>query len=276
MPMRTTAAARGAGEPTPHDLTRWSLRCRPQASLLNLNLASEAVLIEPPTDVRAGFQDGLVSVQDAAAQLAIVVLAPRPGERVLDLCAAPGGKTCHVLEHTDNEADVLAVDVSEPRLQRVRDNLARLGLAATVRAGDALKPTEWWDGRPFDGVLLDVPCGATGVIRRHPDIKILRRRRDIPALARAQAAMLEAAWPMVGPGGRLLYTSCSVLKAENQPVVRPFLERHDDARDCTSSECRSGIRGAAKMAPVTSGGPATPPWTASIMLVSRSAAERRT
>jgi len=198
-------------------------------------LASEAVLIEPATDVRAlpGFQDGLVSVQDAAAQLAILVLEPRPGERILDLCAAPGGKTCHVLEHTDNEADVLAVDVSEPRLQRVRDNLARLGLAASVRAGDALKPTEWWDGRPFDAVLLDVPCGATGVIRRHPDIKILRRRRDIPALARAQAAMLEAAWPMVGPGGRLLYTSCSVLKAENQQVVRPFLERHDDARDCT-------------------------------------------
>jgi 16S rRNA (cytosine967-C5)-methyltransferase len=199
-------------------------------------LASDAVLIEPPTDLRAlpGFQDGLVSVQDAAAQLAIVVLEPRPGERILDLCAAPGGKTCHVLEHTDNEADVLAVDVSEPRLQRVRDNLARLGLAATVRAGDALKPTEWWDGRSFDAVLLDVPCGATGVIRRHPDIKILRRRRDIAALAHAQAAMLEAAWPMVGPGGRLLYTSCSVLKAENQQVVRPFLERHDDARDCTS------------------------------------------
>jgi len=198
-------------------------------------LAPDAVLIEPATDVRAlpGFLDGRVSVQDAAAQLAVTVLAPRPGERILDLCAAPGGKTCHVLEQTGNDTEVLALDISEPRLRRVRDNLARLGLAATVQVGDAAKPAQWWDGRPYDAVLLDVPCSATGVIRRHPDIKILRRGRDIAALARTQADMLEAAWPIVKPGGRLLYASCSVLKAENQQVVRPFLERHDDASDCT-------------------------------------------
>jgi 16S rRNA (cytosine967-C5)-methyltransferase len=197
--------------------------------------ASDALQVEPPTDVRSlpGFAEGRLSVQDAAAQLAIDLLDPAPGERILDACAAPGGKTCHVLERTDGAVDVTALDVSATRIERVRDNLARLGLEASLRVADVAVVAEWWDGRPFDRVLLDVPCSATGVIRRHPDIKILRRARDIPALARRQAELLEAAWRVVRPGGRLLYTSCSVLAAENERVVEGFLARTRGARDLT-------------------------------------------
>jgi len=198
-------------------------------------LASEALLIAPAADVRflPGFADGRVSVQDAAAQLAVDVLSPRPGERILDACAAPGGKTCHLLERLGGQADVTALDVSEARLARVRENLDRLGLTARVCAGDVLQPAAWTDGRPFDRILLDVPCSATGVIRRHPDIKLLRRARDIPALARRQAAMLKAAWGLLAEGGVLLYTSCSVLRAENEAVIAEFLAGTADADDCT-------------------------------------------
>lgn len=198
-------------------------------------LAAEALLIAPAADVRSlpGFAEGRVSVQDAAAQLAIDVLAPRAGERILDACAAPGGKTCHLLERLGGQADVTALDVAEPRLGRVRENLERLGLTARVCAGDVLRPQAWWDGRPFDRILLDVPCSATGVIRRHPDIKLLRRVRDIPALARRQADMLRAAWSLLAQGGVLLYTSCSVLKLENESVVAEFLARAGDAGDCS-------------------------------------------
>jgi 16S rRNA (cytosine967-C5)-methyltransferase len=183
--------------------------------------------------------DGRLSVQDAAAQLAIELLAPQPGERILDACAAPGGKTCHVLERTNGEAQVTALDASEPRLARVRENLDRLGLQARLVTADAANVAGWWDGQPFDRVLLDVPCSATGVIRRHPDIKILRRAKDIPALARTQAGLLAAAWSVVKPGGRLLYTSCSVLAAENERVVAAFLERAKDARDLTPELTRT-------------------------------------
>jgi 16S rRNA (cytosine967-C5)-methyltransferase len=198
-------------------------------------LAPEALAIEPPTDVHSlpGFAEGRLSVQDAAAQLAVELLAPQRGERVLDACAAPGGKTCHVLERTGGEARVVAIDVSAPRLNRVRDNLARLGLDAELLAADVAEPEQWWDGQPFDRVLLDVPCSATGVIRRHPDIKVLRRARDIPALAKRQSALLASAWRVVKPGGRLLYTSCSVLRAENAAIVEGFLSRHPDAADLT-------------------------------------------
>lgn len=198
-------------------------------------LAPDALLVSPPADVRAlpGFVEGRLSVQDAAAQLAVELLAPEPGERVLDACAAPGGKTCHVLERTGAAAVVTALDVSAPRLERVRENLSRLGLDADVRAGDVAVAGDWWDGRPYDRVLLDVPCSATGVIRRHPDIKILRRAKDIPALARRQSQLLEAAWRVLRPGGRLLYTSCSVLAAENERVVDGFLRRTESARDVT-------------------------------------------
>jgi len=188
-------------------------------------LAPDALCIEPPADVWAvpGFGAGLLSVQDAAAQLAVELLDPVPGERILDACAAPGGKTCHVLERTGGRAAVTALDISETRLGRVRGNLERLGLDADVRTGDAAEPAGWWDGRPYRRILLDVPCSATGVIRRHPDIKVLRREGDIRGLALRQAALLRSAWRLLEPRGRLLYTSCSVLRAENEAVVAEFL-----------------------------------------------------
>lgn len=197
--------------------------------------APEALLIEPPADVRAlpGFAEGHLSVQDAAAQLAVELLDPQPGERILDACAAPGGKTCHILERTGGRARVTALDVSARRLGRVRGNLERLGLEAEVVEGDAATPGPWWDGRPYDRVLLDVPCSATGVIRRHPDIKMLRRPGDVAALTGRQAALLDAAWDLVKPGGRLLYTTCSVLRAENEAVVAAFLARTPGAVDET-------------------------------------------
>jgi 16S rRNA (cytosine967-C5)-methyltransferase len=198
-------------------------------------LAPDALRIEPAADVRTlpGFAEGRLSVQDAAAQLAVELLDPRPGQRILDACAAPGGKTCHVLERVGGRCDLTALDVSGTRLERVRDSLARLGLAADARVGDVGEPATWWDGRPYDRILLDVPCSATGVIRRHPDIKLLRRARDIPALARRQAALLRAAWGLLGPGGTLLYTSCSVLRAENEAVVEAFMASVADASDLT-------------------------------------------
>ena len=184
-----------------------------------------ALLMGSPVSVDElpGFQDGLVSVQDAAAQLTAPLLEVRDGMRVLDACAAPGGKACQILEHT--HADLLALDVAPERLETLRENLARLSLQASVLAGDALDPSSWWDGRPFDRILLDAPCSATGVIRRHPDIKLLRRPADIAAMARRQGALLDALWPLLAPGGRLLYATCSVLRAENQAVVDEFLGR---------------------------------------------------
>jgi len=181
-----------------------------------------------------GFADGLVSVQDAAAQLAAPLLAPAPGERILDACAAPGGKTCHLLELQPGLQELVAVDVSKERLVRVQDNLQRLGLTAKVVAGDAGESSIWWDGREFDRILLDVPCSATGVIRRHPDIKLLRRSEDIGALAERQRQLLARAWPMLKPGGRLVYASCSVLRAETAGVVSAFLRGNEQVRDVTA------------------------------------------
>jgi 16S rRNA (cytosine967-C5)-methyltransferase len=212
-----------------HALEAAGFRCH------RASIAPDALKIEPAADVRSlpGFAQGRVSVQDAAAQLAIELLAPRAGERILDACAAPGGKTCHMLERTAGAVVVTAVDASPARLERVRANLDRLGLAATLVAGDVLRPDAWWDGRPFDRILLDVPCSATGVIRRHPDIKLLRRPGDLRPLARRQRAMLEALWPLLKPGGRLLYTSCSVLHIENREVVGGFLEATPAASEAT-------------------------------------------
>jgi 16S rRNA (cytosine967-C5)-methyltransferase len=201
--------------------------------------APDALRIDPPADVRSlpGFVEGRVSVQDAAAQLAIEVLAPLPGERILDACAAPGGKTCHLLERVGGQAEVTALDLSGPRLERFRDNLRRLGLEARVETGDVAEASRWWDGRPFDRILLDVPCSATGVIRRHPDIKVLRRARDIPALAQRQGDLLRAAWGLLRPGGSLLYSTCSALRAENEDAVAVFLAAVPAARDETSGRC---------------------------------------
>jgi len=195
----------------------------------------EALLLERAVDVNAlpGFADGHVSVQDAAAQLAGHLVAARAGERVLDACAAPGGKTCHVLELQPQLAELVAVDVAGSRLQRVRQNLDRLGLAATLIEGDAERTEQWWDGKPFNRILLDVPCSATGVIRRHPDIKLLRRASDVPALAERQAALLQRLWPLLAEGGRLVYASCSALRAENAAVVGSFTRQRREVRDVT-------------------------------------------
>ncbi|MFL6617104.1 MAG: 16S rRNA (cytosine(967)-C(5))-methyltransferase RsmB [Povalibacter sp.] len=194
-----------------------------------------ALMLSRAVDVHElpGFAEGLISVQDAAAQLAAPLLNVQPGHRVLDACAAPGGKTCHILELQPNVRELVAVDVSNERLVRVQQNLVRLGLNAKIIEGDAAEPTSWWDGRPFDRILLDVPCSATGVIRRHPDIKLLRRAEDIPVLAQRQFELLTAAWQLLRPGGRLVYASCSILRVETSGVVSSFLTRTPDARDVT-------------------------------------------
>jgi 16S rRNA (cytosine967-C5)-methyltransferase len=176
-----------------------------------------------------GFAEGDVSVQDEAAQRAATMLAVAlaPGARVLDACAAPGGKTAHLLELAD--LDVLAIDRDAARLARVDETLARLGLQARTLAADAADPAAWWDGRSFDAILLDAPCSASGIVRRHPDVRWLRRASDIAALAETQARLLDALWPLLAPGGRLLYCTCSLFKAEGQAQIDAFLQRRGDA-----------------------------------------------
>jgi 16S rRNA (cytosine967-C5)-methyltransferase len=197
----------------------------------------EALLLADAMDVAElpGFAEGEVSIQDAAAQLGARLLAPSAGERVLDACAAPGGKTGHLLELQPELAQLVAVDVSSERLTRIADNLRRLGLSATLVAGDAAAPSDWWDGRPFQRILLDVPCSATGVIRRHPDIKLLRRSEDIAALATRQLQLLQTLWALLAPGGRLVYASCSALQAETAAVVEAFMATGAPARDTTAA-----------------------------------------
>ena len=176
-----------------------------------------------------GFNDGAVSVQDAAAQHAATLLAPQNGERILDACAAPGGKTGHLLELAPT-ANLLALDHDSERLARVKENLDRLGLRATLKAADAADTAAWWDGKPFDAILLDAPCSGSGVLRRHPDIAWLRTPADLKRLAANQRQLLERLWPTLKPGGRLLYTTCTILPAENQDNIRAFLAAHADAR----------------------------------------------
>jgi len=185
--------------------------------------------------VLPGFDAGAVSVQDGAAQLAAGLLAPPPGARVLDACAAPGGKTAHLLESLGAAGDaaprVTAVESSAPRTKLIEATLARLGLSAQVITADAAAPGNWWDGAAFDRILLDAPCSGSGVIRRHPDIKLLRRPEDVAALAATQAALLAALWSLLKPGGMLLYATCSVLRREGEAVVQAFLAAHADARE---------------------------------------------
>ena len=180
-----------------------------------------------------GFADGDVSVQDAAAQLAAPLLLAgaglAPGARVLDACAAPGGKTAHLLELA--RLDVLALDRDPARLQRVQATLDRLGLRARLCAADAGDPAAWWDGVAFDAILLDAPCTASGIVRRHPDVRWLRRAGDVASLARQQARLLDALWPLLAPGGRLLYCTCSVFRAEGEEQIDAFLQRRGGAAD---------------------------------------------
>lgn len=191
------------------------------------------VLLEQPRSTRElpGFVEGLVSVQDSGAQLAAQWLDAQPGHRVLDACAAPGGKTAAMLERADNALNLIAIDSDATRLATVNTTLERLGLTAQVLVADAAAPAGDWCAQPFERILLDVPCSGTGVIRRHPDIKWLRRERDIPALAATQAQMLDAIWPLLARGGRLLYATCSLLAAENQQQIAAFLARTADARE---------------------------------------------
>ncbi|MEX0899142.1 MAG: 16S rRNA (cytosine(967)-C(5))-methyltransferase RsmB [Gammaproteobacteria bacterium] len=176
-----------------------------------------------------GFSEGRVSVQDAAAQLAAGLLDAAPGSAVLDACAAPGGKTCHILEREPTVA-LTAVEIDAQRALRIDESLERLGLAARVVVADAAQPDGWWDGVPFDRILLDAPCSATGVIRRHPDIRALRRPSDIAALVKRQRTLLAALWTPLADGGRLVYATCSVLRAENDDVVAAFVAANADAR----------------------------------------------
>jgi len=189
----------------------------------------DALMLEESTDVTAlpGYAQGAFSVQDGAAQLSADLLDAGDGARVLDACAAPGGKSAHILERADVE--LLALDSDARRLARVGANLQRLGLSATLRQGDAAQPRDWWDGRPYDRILLDAPCSATGVIRRQPDIKLHRRASDVGALAATQARLLDALWPLLKSGGRLVYATCSLLAAENSRQIEAFLARHADA-----------------------------------------------
>lgn len=195
------------------------------------HVASGIVLDTPrPMAELPGWRDGRVSVQDLAAQYCPAVLDLAPGQRVLDACAAPGNKTAAMLESQPDLAAMVAVDVDPARLETLGHTLARLGLGARTHAGDAARPDTWWDGEAFDRILLDAPCTATGVIRRHPDIKLLRRADDVAVLVVRQAAMLDALWPLLRRGGKLVYATCSALRAENESQVVDFLGRHGDAR----------------------------------------------
>jgi 16S rRNA (cytosine967-C5)-methyltransferase len=177
-------------------------------------------------------------VQDLGAQYAAPLLEVSDGMRVLDACAAPGGKTAHLLEAHDIE--LLALDNDAQRLERVADNLARLGLSSRLALGDAASPSAWWDGRPFDRILADVPCSASGVARRHPDIKWLRREADVAQFARTQRAILDALWRVLGAGGKMLYCTCSVFRAENAAQIEAFVARHADARRLTINQQHPG------------------------------------
>jgi 16S rRNA (cytosine967-C5)-methyltransferase len=193
----------------------------------------DGIILDAAADVRSlpGFAEGWISVQDEAAQLAADLLDLAPGQRVLDACCAPGGKTCHILEAEPELAGVVGVDLEAKRLVRVRENLARLGLSADLIAADGRDTATWWDGKPFQRILLDAPCSATGVIRRHPDIKLTRQPDDIAALAVLQGELLDAMWITLDVGGILLYATCSTLPTENTEVIEAFLARTPGARE---------------------------------------------
>lgn len=209
-------------------------RRRPPVDMLAGQLLGDAALLldrPVPVERLPGFREGRISVQDWGAQQAASLLDARDGMRVLDACAAPGGKTAHLLERA--ELDLTALELDPQRAQRIAENLERLGLEANIQVADASRPEGWWDGRHharFDRILADVPCSASGVVRRHPDIKWLRRAADVATFAQTQAAILTALWPLLAPGGKMLYCTCSVFSEENGEQMRAFAARHPDAR----------------------------------------------
>ncbi|HHF7346146.1 TPA: 16S rRNA (cytosine(967)-C(5))-methyltransferase RsmB [Legionella feeleii] len=183
-----------------------------------------------------GFSCGDVSVQDEAAQFAVSLLSLQPGLRLLDACCAPGGKTCHILETEPALKACIALDIDEKRLQRVRENLTRLNLKATLLQGDGLKPESWWDGQLFERILLDAPCSATGVIRRHSDIKLLRTEAEVTEITHLQRALLKSLWPLLAPQGLLVYATCSILKEENEQQIAQFVAKHPDCEVVTGQK----------------------------------------
>ena len=191
----------------------------------------DGITLQSPQDVLTlpGFAEGDLSVQDEAAQLSAQLLDLEPGQHVLDACCAPGGKTCHILELLDNTGDVVALDISPKRLERVEENLQRLGLQAQLLAADAADTKIWWDNKSFDRILLDAPCSATGVIRRHPDVKLLRKPADIAKLAKLQLTLLKTLWPLLVEGGIFLYATCSSLPQENDQVILEFIRSTNNA-----------------------------------------------
>lgn len=193
--------------------------------------SDDGVVLDAPMDVMAlpGFSAGLVSVQDEGAQLAAPLLDAGAGMRVLDACAAPGGKTCHLLERHPDLAMLTAVELEPRRAARIRENLERLGLSTELKVGDAAEPARWWDGLPYERILLDAPCSASGVVRRHPDVKARRTPAEVTAAVGLQARLLAALWPLLAPGGKLLYVTCSVFQRENARQLGAFLQGRDDA-----------------------------------------------
>lgn len=210
---------------------------------LTIEPLSGAIALTNAIDVNKlpGFQEGWVSIQDGAAQQAALLLDAQEGDVVLDCCAAPGGKTCHILEFTPNLKSVTAIDIEETRLVRVKENLQRLNLDANVIAGDASKPETWWDNQLFDRILLDAPCSGTGVIRRHPDIKWLRKATDIDTLRVLQQDILKNIWSLLKPGGTLLYATCSILPEENSEQIKDFITQQSDAELISLPEDGSNI-----------------------------------
>lgn len=222
------------------------------AGIAATQVGEHGLILQTPRPVQdiPGFAEGKLSVQDAGAQLAAPLLlkgldAARP--RILDACAAPGGKTAHLLELAD--ADVLALDIDPQRCERIRENLQRLGLPAQVVAADAAQPPAWWDGVPFDAILLDAPCTASGIVRRHPDVRWLRRPGDVAALAAQQKRLLDALWPLLRPGGRLVYCTCSVFRAEGEEQMAAFVA-HNNAAVLQPSPGHLMPQGGSKAKPV--------------------------
>jgi len=241
--------------------TRAALAARfAEAGIACESVGEDGVIVTPPRPVRElpRFDDGAFSVQDAGAQLAAPWLGVQPGQRVLDACAAPGGKTAHLAEVTD--IDLTALDVDSARAARICENLERTRTVAAVRIGDALEPSGWWDGRPFDRILIDAPCTASGIVRRHPDIPWLRRPADVAHLTTLQARMLRALWPLLGVGGRLLYVVCSLFPEEGPEQIARFTDEHPEAREAPlpTGSARVQLTPTRAAAPAWDGAPALP------------------